>query len=86
MLQYIIILASFITGGGISTFISLRYAYRIKKIDYTDKAISFIEKQYDDVLKKNNELQARVEALEKLIPLVCFVTNCPNRVKNLALS
>jgi len=82
MLEYISTIISFITGGGISTLISLRYIRKAGKLDYTEKAITFIEKQYDDVLAKNKELHDRVTALEKLIPLVCFVTDCLKRVKN----
>jgi hypothetical protein len=82
MLEYISIILSFITGGGISTLISLRYLRKAGKIDYTEKAITFIEKQYDDVLAKNKELHERVSALEKLIPLVCFATDCVKRMKN----
>jgi hypothetical protein len=82
MLEYISIILSFITGGGISTLISLRYLRKASKIDYTEKAITFIEKQYDDVLAKNKELHERVSALEKLIPLVCFATDCVKRMKN----
>ncbi len=82
MLQYLAILISFITGGGISTLISLRYLRKAGKIDYTEKAIAFIEKQYDDVLAKNNELHERVTALEKLIPMVCFKMDCGQRQKN----
>jgi len=82
MLEYFSIILSFITGGGISTLISLRYIRKVGKLDYTEKAIAFIEKQYDDVLAKNKELHERVTALEKLIPLVCFVTDCIKRIKN----
>jgi hypothetical protein len=81
MLEYISILIGFITGGGISTLISLRYLRKRGKIDYTEKAIAFIEKQYDDVLAKNNQLHERVTALEKLIPLVCFKMDCTLRQK-----
>ena len=79
MLEYITILISFITGGGVSTLISLRYLRKAGKIDYTEKAIMFIEKQYDDVLEKNKGLHDRVTALEKLIPLVCFKLHCKLR-------
>lgn len=82
MLEYLSIIISFITGGGISTLISLRYIRKVGKIDYTEKAITFIEKQYDDVLAKNKELHERVTALEKLIPLVCFASECVKRIKN----
>ena len=56
MIEYISIIISFITGGGISTLLSLRYLRKVGKIDYTEKAIAFIEKQYDDVLAKNKEI------------------------------
>ena len=79
MIEYISIIISFITGGGISTLLSLRYLRKVGKIDYTEKAIAFIEKQYDDVLAKNKELHERVTALEKLIPLACFKLNCKIR-------
>lgn len=86
MSPFLSLLMSFIAGGGISTILTYRFIRKVHKLDYTEKAISFIEKQYDDVLKKNEELQARVAALEKLIPLVCFVTSCPNRVKTLNIN
>ena len=82
MNDYIPIIISFITGGGISMLISLRYLSKAGKIDYTEKAIAFIEKQYDDVLAKNKELHERVTALEKLIPLACFKMECSQRQKN----
>ena len=82
MLEYITILISFITGGGVSTLISLRYLRKAGKIDYTEKAIAFIEKQYDDVLAKNKELHDRVTALEKLIPMVCLKIDCKGRLKD----
>jgi hypothetical protein len=82
MLEYISIILSFITGGGISTLISLRYLRKAGKIDYTEKAIAFIEKQYDDVLAKNKELHERVTVLEKLIPLACFRMDCDQRQKH----
>lgn len=81
MLEYITIIISFITGGGISTLLSLRFLRKNGKIDYAEKAITFIEKQYDDVLAKNKELHDRVTALEKLIPLVCFRLACEKRQK-----
>ena len=81
MIEYISIIISFITGGGISTLLSLRYLRKVGKIDYTEKAIAFIEKQYDDVLAKNKELHERVTALEKLIPLACFTPGCKLRQK-----
>lgn len=79
MLEYLSIIISFITGGGISTLISLRYIRKVGKLDYTEKAITFIEKQYDDVLAKNKELHDRVTALEKLIPFACFKRECEIR-------
>jgi hypothetical protein len=82
MLEYLSIILSFITGGGISTLISLRYIRKGGKLDYTEKAIAFIERQYDEVLAKNKELHDRVTALEKLIPLVCFRLNCEHRQKS----
>ena len=82
MLEYIPIIVSFITGGGISTLLTLRYIRKVGKIDYTEKAMAFIEKQYDDVLAKNKELHERVSLLEKLIPLVCFKMDCTQRQKS----
>ena len=81
MLEYLSIILSFITGGGISTLISLRYLRKGGKLDYTEKAIAFIERQYDEVLEKNKELHERVTALEKLIPLACFRLACAQRQK-----
>jgi hypothetical protein len=79
MNDYLSTIISFIAGGGLSTLISLRYMRKAGKIDYTEKAIAFIEKQYDDVLAKNQELHERVTALEKLIPMVCFKHDCEFR-------
>ena len=81
MKEFILTLISFIAGGGISTILSLRFLNKANKLDYTDKAIIFIEKQYDHVVQQNKELQARVTALENLIPLVCFNKYCKDRLK-----
>lgn len=81
MLEYLFII-SFIVGGGISTLITLRYINKAVKLDYTEKVIALIEKQYDDVLAKNKELNERVTALEKLIPMVCFKMDCKMRQSN----
>ncbi len=80
--EYLSIIISLITGGSISTLITLRYIRKGGKLDYTEKAIAFIERQYDEVLAKNKELHDRVTALEKLIPLACFRLSCDNRQKN----
>ena len=82
MSEYLPIILGFITGGGISTLITLRYIRKVGKLDYTEKAIAFIEKQYDAVLAKNKELHDRVTALEKLIPLVSYKMDCKLRQRN----
>lgn len=81
MLEYISIILRFKTGGGISILISLRYLRKNGKIDYTEKAIAFIEKQYDDVHANNKELHDRVIALEKLITMICLKMYCKERRK-----
>jgi len=60
---------------------SLRYLRKTGKTDFTEKAIAFIEKQYDYVLAKNKELHERVTALEKLLPQVCFKIDSNQRQK-----
>ena len=76
MLEYLVILVSFVTCQGIYTHISLRYSRKVVKFDYTEKANTFIEKKYDDVMDKKKKLHEGVKALEKLIPLVCLKLDC----------
>lgn len=79
MSEFIQILLGFITGGGISTVLTLKYVRKTNKLEFTEKAIKFIEGQYDHVLAVNKNLLARVEILEKFIPYACFNVSCTNR-------
>lgn len=80
MSEYLQIILGFITGGGISTVLTLRYVRKTNKLEYTEKAIKFIEDQYDHVLAVNKNLLARVEILEKFIPYACFDVSCSSRL------
>lgn len=79
MSEYIQIILGFITGGGISTILTLKYVRQTNKLEFTEKAIKFIEGQYDHVLIVNKNLLARVEVLEKFIPYACFDVTCKGR-------
>ena len=79
MIEYIGIIISFIAGGSLSTLMTVRYLRKNSKIDYTEKAINFVDHQYDKVLQKNQELEERIIRLEALIPIACFNFQCENR-------
>lgn len=84
MLEYIGIAISFIVGGGLSTILTMKYVRKTNKLDYTEKAIKFMNEQYDKVLKKNEDLERRVELLEAFVPVACFNYQCELRIKDQA--
>ena len=76
MSEYIFPIIGFITGGGISTVLSVRYLRKNSKLDYADKAIKFMEEQEAKLLSRFSTLEKRVTDLEKIS---CITTNCKKR-------
>jgi hypothetical protein len=71
-------LLTFISGGGISTFISLRYARKTNKVDFADKAMKFMEEQNDKMIRRVEKLEIRLDELEEIS---CTREGCNIRIK-----
>lgn len=77
MEQYLFPIITFLTGGGISTIISIRYARKSAKLDFAEKSMAFMEKvndtmqeKYDEIKKAYDELKGKYEeVLKKLAEL-----------------
>lgn len=80
-MDYILPILGFLTGGGFTAIVSLRYIKQTSKIDYTEKLSNFWEEQNDKLLKRFSELEKRVLDLEKIS---CERTDCPARIKSIA--
>lgn len=76
MEYYITTILGFITGGGISTVLTLRYFRKGKKLDYADKAINFMEEIQNKMNQRISDLEARINSLEQIS---CVQLNCDDR-------
>jgi hypothetical protein len=72
-----------VTGGGLQTLFSLRYARKKTKLDFADQAIRFMEevnerqqKQYAELSAKHEALTAKVQELEAAS---CIKFTCKDR-------
>ena len=85
MEYYITTFIAFVTGGGVTAVLSIRYARKTTKLDYADKAMKFMEsvndemgKRYDELGKRYDELGQRVKNLEDSS---CINFDCNERIK-----
>lgn len=83
-MEYISILLAFITGGGLTTLLSLKMIRRSSKIDMTDKAIKFWEDQFNTISEKYIQLERKFDELKQIVevraPLMCLnAPDCANR-------
>ena len=76
MQEYILPILGFITGGGATALVSLRYIKQNTKLDYTDKALQFMEAQESKLLTRFSKLETRVSELEKIS---CITADCTKR-------
>lgn len=75
-MEYLGIILSFITGGGLSALLGWKLSRRVQKVDFADKAVKFMEEQNDIYIKRIEKLEADVA---KLFDFKCENINCPNR-------
>ena len=64
-------------GMGIIKLFSWRIAAKSDKVDYADKAMKFMEDLNDKYTARINDMETRIEALEKLS---CKKVECESRV------
>lgn len=76
-MEYLNLILSFITGGGITLFANWRLNKRSQKVDFADKAIQFMEKQNDGLMKRVSALEAEVKSLSKF---KCERMECSQRL------
>jgi len=77
MSEYITIILSFITGGGLTIFANYRINKRSQKVDFADKAVNFMEKENDKYIARIEKLEADVA---KLFEFKCENVKCKNRI------
>lgn len=82
-IEIVSIIFAFITGGGLSTLINLKFARKGAEIDITDKAVKFWEGQFNTITDRHIALETKYEELKSLIeeraPLICY--NAPTCLK-----
>lgn len=66
-MQYLSQILIFITGGGLFALLNWKLKAKTDKVDYADKAIKFMDELNDKYTVRINDLEARIEALEKII-------------------
>jgi hypothetical protein len=76
---------AFVSGGGItgliSSFVTLRYATKTPKLDYTDRLGDFWEKQNEKIIARFEGLEKRIDELETMS---CERADCKIRIKSIA--
>ncbi len=77
-MDYLSTILAFVSGGGISTIISLKFARKSNKVDFADKAIRFMEEQNDKMIKRVEALEKRIDDLEEIS---CLKIDCAGRVR-----
>lgn len=75
-MEYLYNILSFVAGGGISTIIGIRYARKTSKLDYADRAVDFLDKQNEDLIRRIGELEKKVD---NLIIMQCTAVECKLR-------
>jgi len=65
-------------GGGITAFTNWRIAKKTTKVDFADKAIQFMEKQNDGLMRRVTRLEDEVKNISKL---KCERVMCPDRIQ-----
>lgn len=75
-MDFILPLLGFISGGGISTVIAIKYTKKNNKLDYADKAVKFMEDVQDKMNVRIHDLEIRIETLEEIS---CIQVNCVDR-------
>jgi hypothetical protein len=81
MYEYILPILGFVTGGGVTSIVSIWYTKRTSKLDYTEKLSTFWEDQNEKLLARFKALEERLEKVENNS---CERAECPNRVKSVA--
>jgi len=83
-MEYLSLIISFIVSGGLSTLVTLKLSRRAKeietrtsKVDFADKAINFMERNNDKMMKDLAELKAEVKQLSKF---KCERIDCKIRI------
>lgn len=76
---YLPSIIAFLTGGGITAVLSLKYQKKTSKLDYADRAMKFMEDTNEKLIERINELEKRIDNLETIS---CKRLNCQIRINN----
>ena len=77
-MDYLSIIITFITTGGLTTIFTARYLRKTSKIDAADKVVKFHEEQTIKLIERFEELEKRVQGLEDAS---CVRIECKDRKK-----
>lgn len=77
-MEYLTLIISFILGGGITALANWRIAKKTTKVDFADKAIQFMEKQNDGLMRRVARLEDEVRNISKL---KCERVMCQDRIQ-----
>jgi len=76
-MEYLPTTLAFLTGGGATAIVSLRYIKKTSKLDYADRAMKFMEDQNIRLVSRIDLMDKRIDALELIS---CHKTDCKNRM------
>jgi len=76
-MDYLSTIIAFLTGGGITSILSLRYARRNSKLDYADRAMKFMEDQNERLVLRIDVMDKRIDGLELIS---CHKVDCKMRI------
>lgn len=81
-MQYLSMLLSFAAGGGLLMIANWKINQKSLKVDYADKAINFMERQNEGLMRRVTALEVEVKHLaNELLKYRCNRIDCPNRLK-----
>ena len=76
-MEYLIPILTFIGGGGLTIVANWGISKRSSKVDFADKAIAFMEKTNDGLMKRVTAMEAEVRQLSKF---KCEKIDCKTRI------
>lgn len=76
-MDYLSQIISFIIGGGLSTIVNLRLNKKSQSLDFTEKAVKFLEDRTDKLMEDIKKMQLQIDILSEL---KCEKNPCKHRI------
>ena len=77
-MEYLTLFISFIVGGGLTVLTNWGISKKTTKVDFADKAIAFMDKQNDGLMKRVSVMEGEIKQLSKF---KCERVMCADRVQ-----